>query len=108
MEWTDVLIVVLMMASPVIAAIADSKKKKQARQGNTYVEAPKAPKDTGPLPQASPARREFLEGEKAAQKPAEIAAEPETRGKVHLGKIDPEKLIIYSAIMKPKFDEGLD
>ena len=68
------------------------------------VEGPVAPKPVAPKPvprKAKPSTIEIVTRQTAPKKP--ILEEPEQEGPKE--KIDPKKLVLYSEIMKPKFNE---
>ena len=119
----DILIPILMFAVPIGAAIADNRKKEREKAARKVVshtlteEEIKAildpesrvteEKPAETLSEPSSWQPAFsLEGQKAIDRKIEpvkpIELEEEKRDRL---QIDRKKLILYSEIMKPKFDE---
>lgn len=131
MEWTDILIVVLMMLTPVLGAILDRKAKKARASRPVQTPIPE-PEDEWPPRDAASHRRDFrvefpapepapasepssfnvaanAEGQRAVEhreSTPEPAAKqrPASKKGFDAGDIDVEKLIVYSEILKPRFD----
>lgn len=128
MEFTDIVIVILMFAAPILSAIIDHQKKAKQRASRasgqqgprpgefrpfTYVD-PEMPDDDdddpgfSPVPEPkiqTPVSHGFAEGEHSISRDDATAipkAGEEVEGKE---RIDARKLIIYDAIMNPKFKE---
>lgn len=125
----DILIPVLMFCVPLAASLiakANEKKKKALKEftvttqpltvldddeedDEEYDEAEVAPEAVpvapAPAPAPTPAPKVFTEGEHAIKHTARKADAAKTEKKE---KIDTRKLIIYSELMKPKFNEGLE
>lgn len=125
----DILIPVLMFCVPLAASLiakANEKKKKALKeftvttQPLTVLEddeeddeddveeeevAPVAMPYVAPAPAPVPAPEVFTEGEHAIKHTARKADAAKAEKKE---KIDTRKLIIYSELMKPKFNEGLE
>ena len=128
MEFTDIVIVILMFAAPIVSAIIDHQKKAKQRASRatgqqiprpgefrpfTSVD-PEMPDDDdeesdySPIsePQMQPpVYRGFTEGESSFPK-GNAAPVQETADEAEdKERIDARKLIIYDAILNPKFKE---
>lgn len=104
MDLFDILWLVVCLGLPVISGIAASaEKKKKAQQGRPVVNevVPAADKKIETKPAvAAPAKSHCSE---AIADGAIGEAEPKKR--IDKERIDPEKLVVYTAIMNPKFNE---
>lgn len=119
----ELIIPILMFAIPVIIAVLDNKKRKNAGKPQVFSEPlfPEAPlpeeKDLmgdntqrqvrikpAPAPSARPKPAQKVAHKPVIQPKQKPAARIETEEENSI-EIDPKKLIIYSEILKPKFDE---
>lgn len=104
MDLFDILWLVVCLGLPVISGIAASaEKKKKAQQGRPVVNevVPAADKKIEPKPAvAAPVKNHCSD---AIADGAIGEAEPKKR--IDKERIDPEKLVVYTAIMNPKFNE---
>lgn len=112
-DWVDVVLPVIMVALSVVGLFSKKKQQRQRAQERR-----------------ARALREFMvedpepdpEEEAAAPPPVQPLTDPQQEGQCVVEhhpaeseaparetlEIDPKKLVLYSEIMKPKFDEGLD
>ena len=124
-DWVDVVLPVIMVALSVVGLFS---KKKQQRQRAQERRARALREFMGEDPEPDPESEsefEFDPGpeEVAAQpQPFQPFTDPQQEGQCVVEhhpaeseaparetlEIDPKKLVLYSEIMKPKFDEGLD
>lgn len=104
MDWFDIIIVVLFMSFPLMGVLVDKVLHNASKNGE-------APVTTPPPVQhkEEPVKRRFSrsfdtpeEGQHAFKQNTESTLYPERK---KAEPIDKKKLIIYSEIMKPKFDE---
>lgn len=129
MESTDILIIILMFAMPVVSAILDRKKKARKAAGQPARREVRRP---APFEPFASENMDFPEEEveQEAESPAQQEMDPEVRvpeppeegesvvfksrkahvreaeqASVEKEKIDVAKLIVYDAIMNPKFKE---
>ena len=118
MDW-ELLIPLLMFAFPVVVALLD-KRAKQKRAAAPPTQRPTAPsynripgqaRNEVPFTRTDrmadsviPEKEKVIEGERAIHRKEEEKKEVEKHPADKL-KIDKKKLIIYSEILKPKFDE---
>lgn len=114
----EILIPILMFLIPVAAAIIDKQKRKQSSRPEVLSQPILFPEVENevreqtvpqPAPISDVTAKQIRKPSKAAARPAETRPQkrvmmPETleEEKLH---IDPKMLIIYSEILKPKFDE---
>lgn len=103
MDLFDILWLVVCLGLPVISGIAAAAEKKKKAQGRPVVN------------EVVPAAEKTLETKPAVAAPAKShcsdaiadgaigGAEPKKR--IDKERIDPEKLVVYTAIMNPKFNE---
>lgn len=107
----EILIPILMFAIPIAAAILDSKNRKKNSGPEVLAEPiifPEIEAEDGPK-ESNEARLKpqvtKLKPQKPAQKTVAKKFTPVPETEEESMKIDPKKLIIYSEILKPKFDE---
>ena len=103
MDLFDIIWLVICIGLPVISGIAASAEKKKKAQGRPVVE------------EVMPAAGNKLETEPAVAAPAKshcsdaiadgAIGEAEPKKRIDKERIDPEKLVVYTAIMNPKFNE---
>ena len=103
MDLFDILWLVVCLGLPVISGIAASAEKKKKAQGRPVVE------------EVMPAANKKIEPEPAVAAPAKshcsdaiadgAIGEAEPKKRIDKERIDPEKLVVYTAIMNPKFNE---
>ena len=108
MDFFDILWLIVCIGLPVVSGIASTAQKKKSGKGAPVHAAGKPAKAAAapePVPvkkkQAAPSRPTMDMGEISAgaigsEKPVERSDKK---------RIDPEKLVVYSAIMNPKFKE---
>lgn len=117
MDLFDILWLVVCLGLPVISGIAAAAEKKKKAQGQPMEaeSVDEVPAEQTVVEEVMPAAEKTLETKPAVTVPAKshcseaIAdgaigeAEPEKR--IDKERIDPEKLVVYTAIMNPKFNE---
>lgn len=122
-DWVDVVLPVIMVALSVVGLFSKKKQQRQRAQERRaralrefMVEDPEPDPESGfgfdPGPEeeaaAPPPVQPFTDPQQEGQCVVEHhPAESEGQARETL-EIDPKKLVLYSEIMKPKFDEGLD
>ena len=128
MEFTDIVIVILMFAAPILSAVIDHQKKAKQRASRasgqqvphpgefrpfTSVD-PEMPDDDddesgySPIPESKmqpPVYRGFTEGESSISKDNAVPFHEPAEEFEDKERIDARKLIIYDAILNPKFKE---
>lgn len=118
MEFNDVIITVLMFSVPLIAALLDKRKKKAKQQGRNQL--PHRPvffpdgsdidtvqddaEDTAVFPEAG-GKAVFQEGTRTTSHKEQAGPSAPEEAPEQKEKIDAKKLIIYEAILNPKFKE---
>lgn len=110
-DWVDVVLPVIMVALSVVGLFSKKKQQRQRAQEHRaralrefMVEDPEPEEEAAAPPPVQPFTDPQQEGQCVVEHhPAE--SEAPAREKL---EIDPKKLVLYSEIMKPKFDEGLD
>lgn len=120
-DWVDVVLPVIMVALSVVGLFSKKKQQRQRAQERRaralrefMVEDPEPDPESGfePGPEEEaavpPPVQPFTDPLQEGQCVVEHhPAESEGQARETL-EIDPKKLVLYSEIMKPKFDEGLD
>lgn len=124
-DWVDVVIPVIMIGLSVVGLVSKKKqqqRKLQERRARVLREFMVEDPDPEPDPESGFGFEPGPEEEAAVPPPVQPFTDPQQEGQCAVDhaspqpvapedkprKIDPEKLIIYAEIMKPKFDEGLD
>lgn len=130
MEVRDIFIIILMFATPIISAVIDNRKKakkraeKAARRASDPHEAfrpftsvdPEMPEededeDDDYEYMEQPARPEVIdtvsgtEGQRTVHNNPEMPLDEPVEQEKEKIEVDPRKLIVYDAIMNPKFKE---
>ena len=116
-DWTEIVIPVVMFLLPLVAAAIDKKIKGQKKPGQVTAVPVSWPQEDADAeddweedarPVASARQNPvFAEGERTvARKAAILVEEPERekRSSISLTPEEKKKLILYSEILKPKFD----
>ena len=112
MDW-DVLIPILMFAFPVAVAVLDKRvKKRRAEQQRSRPVFPPANEIPGQArndrwgehPDRPLAEDSTVEGQRAISRERHKEVAPETKDPEPKLRIDKKNLILYSEILKPKFD----
>ena len=118
MEFNDVIITILMFSVPLIAALLDKRKKKARQQGrrplpHRPVFFPDEPgtdqvqddMEGGTVFSGTVQRPAFKEGERTTSRKEQTKPPMPEEAPEQKEKIDAKKLIIYEAILNPKFKE---
>ena len=117
MDLFDILWLVVCLGLPVISGIAASAEKKKKAQGQPMAaeSVDEVPEEQAVVEEVVPAAGNKLETKPAVAVPAKShcsdaiadgaigGVEPKKR--IDKERIDPEKLVVYTAIMNPKFNE---
>lgn len=117
MDLFDILWLVVCLGLPVISGIAASAEKKKKAQGQPMEaeSVDEVPEEQTVVEEVMPAAGKTLETKPAVAAPVKThcsdaiadgaigGTEPEKR--IDKERIDPEKLVVYTAIMNPKFNE---
>ncbi|MCQ2187038.1 MAG: hypothetical protein MJY73_01685 [Bacteroidales bacterium] len=98
MDFHDILVIILMFAVPVVSAVIDSRNKAKKKAEKAARQQTWRPETFRPFTSVDPEMPEEEDDEEAPE--ATPVQEPEEKE-----KIDVEKLIIYDAILNPKFKE---
>ena len=103
---------ILLFVVPVLISVLDARRKKAAGQKQVVSQPLAFPEEQAPEPVAGTTVRRGVrepsfsgagvEGERAVRKRTAFVGEPDVE---HRRSVDPKKLILYSELMKPKFDE---
>lgn len=117
MDLFDILWLVICIGLPVISGIAASAEKKKKAQGRPMEaeSVDEAPEEQTVVEEVMPAADKKIEPEPAVAVPAKshcsdaiadgAIGEAEPKKRIDKERIDPEKLVVYTAIMNPKFNE---
>lgn len=117
MDLFDILWLVICIGLPVISGIAASAEKKKKAQGQPMEAGPvdEVPEEQTVVEEVMPAADKKIEPKPTVAAPVKThcsdaiadgaigGTEPEKR--IDKERIDPEKLVVYTAIMNPKFNE---
>ena len=110
MDW-DVLIPILMFAFPVAVAVLDKRAKKRRENTPPSYDAEGGTVSSGRLPQPTELQRaeennsvSSVEGQRAISRERHREAVTEEKDPEPKLRIDKKNLILYSEILKPKFD----
>lgn len=120
MDLFDILWLVVCLGLPVISGIAAAAEKKKKAQGQpmeaeSVDEVPEVPEEQTVVEEVMPAADKKIEPKPAVAAPAKshcsdaiadgAIGEAEPKKRIDKERIDPEKLVVYTAIMNPKFNE---
>lgn len=117
MDLFDILWLVVCLGLPVISGIAASAEKKKKAQGRPMEaeSVDEAPEEQTVVEEVVPAADKKIEPKPAVAAPAKshcsdaiadsAIGEAEPKKRIDKERIDPEKLVVYTAIMNPKFNE---
>lgn len=125
MDFNDILVIILMFAVPIMSAVIDSRKKAKKKAENASRRAetfrpftsvdPEMPEEEDEEYDDAPEEfkeqtvnvfnETFVEGRSSIPHAGEAPADTAVQEPAEKGKIDVRKLIVYDAILNPKFKE---
>ena len=108
MDAEDIIIIILMFGAPILAALLDRKKKKGRGSSTRRINPVEWDFDGSFESRKKESEAEGTPAVKKEQKPVESPVEEpvlQEEEQKEGFKLDPRNLIIYNAIMNPKFDE---